>query len=146
MKDIRMLSSSHFAYCAIWVLSTWGTYHKAVSCITSYVGTCMRHYMLGTDFHLVRYAAYWKSKLKENKMAAYMTVIQNHTSQSKGEWCTYICYHIGFTYKLIVGFSVGCWDGSVAVCEWFLYETCRHSMRVYLPTVATYNVSGYMQV
>lgn len=53
--------------------------------LTSCVAIGMRHYMLGTDFHLVRYAAYWKSKLKENKIAAYMTVIQNHTSQSKGE-------------------------------------------------------------
>ena len=66
------------------------------------------YYMLGTDFHLVRYADYWKSKLKENKMDAYMAVIQNHTSQSKGEWCTYPTILALHTYILIVGFNVGC--------------------------------------
>lgn len=79
----------------------------------------------------IRYAAYWKSKLKENKMDAYMTVIRNHTSQSVGKQRMYATI-------FVVGIGVfdadcTCVHGTVVSYLWkFRLWIIRHSMCTYM--------------
>ena len=71
-------------------LSQLCCFNSVTYCVFNMLGDTQHYLLLHAqvqllcDPHPIRYAAYWRSKLKENKMATYMTVIRNHTSQSKG--------------------------------------------------------------